>query len=95
MAIEITNKVELGQKSEAFAYITEAGGDIPLGYHPLSDLFYQAESHLITEYCSHCEEEVEISPKGISSCPECGEKIRPCSMCKSCTTLCPWGPKTW
>lgn len=37
--------------------------------------------NLITEWCSHCENEVEIPADRPSSCPECGESILPCCMC--------------
>ena len=33
------------------------------------------------ELCPHCNNEVQILINGISICPECGEKILPCSMC--------------
>ncbi len=46
-------------------------------------MFYQSQDELtITEWCSHCEGEVEI--KNIPEkqiCPECGESIYPCSLC--------------
>jgi ribosomal protein L32 len=34
-----------------------------------------------TEWCSHCEYEVEIPVGEVSKCPQCGESIRPCGDC--------------
>lgn len=34
-----------------------------------------------TEWCSYCGKEVDIAPFGLSYCPNCGERILPCSMC--------------
>jgi hypothetical protein len=48
------------------------------------------ETKLITEWCSHCEQEVEIPPIGRSNCPNCGESILPCSMCEECVENCPY-----
>lgn len=34
-----------------------------------------------TEYCPCCDSEVDIPSFGVSYCPNCGERILPCSMC--------------
>lgn len=33
------------------------------------------------EWCPKCENDVRISTEGVSKCPICGRKIKPCSMC--------------
>ena len=46
-------------------------------------MFYQVQDErTITEWCSHCEGEVEIlnTPER-QICPECDEIIFPCSLC--------------
>lgn len=42
------------------------------------------------EWCSNCENEVEILMNEESTCPCCGESILPCSMCGSCVAPCPF-----
>jgi predicted RNA-binding Zn-ribbon protein involved in translation (DUF1610 family) len=38
--------------------------------------------NICTEWCQHCETEVEISTEMIiQRCPNCGKYIIPCSMC--------------
>lgn len=38
----------------------------------------------ITEYCEHCEHEVELKLEfKVQRCPECGKLITPCSICNS------------
>ena len=42
-----------------------------------------------TEWCSHCEREVELSTEMIiQQCPNCGKYIIPCSMCEWDNTNC-------
>jgi len=36
-----------------------------------------------TEWCQNCDSEVEIKAYGLSKCPECGEILKPCSMCST------------
>lgn len=44
------------------------------------------------EYCPNCDSEQVIYANGITSCPECGEPLAPCSMCESCDyATCPYG----
>ena len=90
-----TSFVFHGQTVTPFAYIRDQGRPLPSEYHPFSKLFYEDMNETIIEWCPHCEQEVEISPYGMSKCPSCGEEIRPCSSCVNCTILCPWGPKNW
>lgn len=36
----------------------------------------------ITEYCSHCEQEVEIKAGFVKqNCPKCDKPILPCNLC--------------
>lgn len=36
----------------------------------------------ITEYCPHCENEVDLRPVfSVQVCPSCGELILPCNLC--------------
>lgn len=44
-----------------------------------------------TEFCPYCEGEQVIFSKGITKCPECGKPLVPCSVCKECTSDCPYG----
>ena len=48
----------------------------------------------ITEWCSHCDNEVLIDNDKESTCPVCGARILPCAMCDmdkvNCTTDCPF-----
>ena len=48
----------------------------------------------ITEWCSHCENDVLIDNDKESTCPVCGARILPCAMCDmdkvNCTTDCPF-----
>ena len=47
-----------------------------------------------SEYCPHCDAEVEIANKFIPQvCPNCGEIILPCNMCFDCKD-CPFGGNT-
>lgn len=43
---------------------------------------------LTEEYCDNCENEVHVRAYGISRCPDCGERIIPCSMCAKCQDPC-------
>ena len=37
---------------------------------------------MITEYCPHCEKEVQIKAGFMGqSCPNCNKRILPCSLC--------------
>lgn len=36
------------------------------------------------EYCPFCDSEQVIFAKGITSCPNCGKPLAPCSMCEKC-----------
>lgn len=38
-------------------------------------------SEYCTEWCPCCDTEVVIPSFGVSFCPNCGERILPCSMC--------------
>lgn len=40
------------------------------------------------EWCSACEEEVEIKVGVVSNCPFCGARIKPCSMCNLDERIC-------
>jgi len=54
---------------------------------------YKPISKTMFTLCSECETEVEISTRGASLCPVCGEELKPCDMCVECMReLCPWGP---
>ena len=47
------------------------------------------ETSPIHEYCPYCEDEVELQNRfEIQTC-SCGEKIKPCCLCESCSTNCP------
>lgn len=35
------------------------------------------------EWCPYCEQEVVIYAHTITECPECGEKLFPCSVCNT------------
>jgi hypothetical protein len=61
-----------------------------LGYdvHDVSEAYEQATCK---EICPHCEKEVDIPSNKISSCPNCGGEIIPCSMCNGCNEECPFG----
>jgi len=37
---------------------------------------------IVSEWCPHCEYEVEIPMEKPSNCPECGKLILPCSGCE-------------
>ena len=61
---------------------------------------------LITEWCGHCGNEVEIPGDKPSLCPGeididddgeeviCGEEILPCSACQDRNTKCDWSPES-
>lgn len=40
------------------------------------------------EVCPECDSEVRISAYGTSLCPECGARIKPCSVCQECQNPC-------
>ncbi len=42
------------------------------------------EENKVWELCPACETEVFIVSDRISSCPNCGKDIIPCSMCSNC-----------
>lgn len=48
------------------------------------------DEELITEYCPHCDGEVEIPRDKPSNCPECNNHIMPCSVCPV-QDDCDWG----
>ena len=48
--------------------------------HP-TEWLYSLTSLVTTELCSYCECEVDIPLDRASSCPRCGNRIVPCSMC--------------
>lgn len=42
------------------------------------------------EWCPYCEQEVVIYAHVITECPECGEKLFPCSVCTQECCNCPY-----
>ena len=40
------------------------------------------------ELCPQCGIEQRVYAFGISTCPDCGAEIIPCSMCRECRTPC-------
>lgn len=40
------------------------------------------------EWCTFCENEVEISAEGVTPCPVYGRLLTPCSICDGCKTPC-------
>ena len=42
------------------------------------------EDNGVWELCPKCEAEVFILKDQVSNCPNCGERIIPCSMCIEC-----------
>ena len=49
----------------------------------LGEYIREWRDELTTEWCPHCNTEVDIPVIGESHCPNCGELIVPCNMCDS------------
>lgn len=67
---------------------------IPIYEDDIEEYIYVGDvDKTATEYCPHCDEEVELSNTFIPQvCPNCGKTILPCNMCNECKN-CPFQSK--